>query len=54
MSLMASLILRLILVRTVGRSTTRELNATICIDMSALRCSGRRGRAGYGRGTYGK
>ena len=31
MSLTASLILRLIFVRTVGRSTTRELNAMNCI-----------------------
>lgn len=53
-SLTASFILRLILVRMVGRTATRALNATTCSDMSAFRCSGRLGRAGYGRGTYGK
>ena len=53
MSLTASLSLRLILVRTWGRSTTRELNLITCIDISALRCSGRVGGAGYGRSLYG-
>src|ERR1019366_1415265 len=53
MSLTASLSVRLILTRTVGRSTRRDLNARICIDMSALRHSGRLGGAGYGRSWYG-
>src|SRR6266851_1507632 len=54
MSLTASLRLRLIFVRTVGRSTTREWNAMNCIDISAVRCSGRLVvGAGYGRGAYG-
>ena len=32
----------------------RELNAIACIDISELRCSVHRARAGYVRGTYGK
>ena len=49
-SLTASLSLRLILVRTIGLRTTRELNAITCTGMSTLRCSGRLGSSGYGRG----
>jgi len=36
-----------------GRGTTRDLNATTCIDISTLRCSGRDGGTGYGRSSYG-
>lgn len=49
MSLMASLSLRFNLTRMAGRSARRELTAMTCIDMSALRWSGRPGGAGYGR-----
>jgi len=43
----------LIFERKEGRSTTRDLKAMTCIDMSALRCSGLLGGAGYGRNLCG-